>query len=152
MDDDAKIYLELRFELTRLATALVGPSNAEDVVSKVIIRVLERPGGLAGLREPRPYLVKAVINEARTRFRTSKRRAATTVFIDDELVATSPDLKEVLSIVATLPPRQRAATYLVYWEGHTPTSAAGLMGCRAATVRRYLFLARQKLAEVLDEE
>ena len=33
--DDAKVYQELRFELTRLATALVGPSEAEDVVAAV---------------------------------------------------------------------------------------------------------------------
>lgn len=33
MDSDAKAYQELRFELIRLATALVGPSEAEDVVA-----------------------------------------------------------------------------------------------------------------------
>ena len=50
-----------------------------------------------------------------------------------------------------LPPRQRAATFLVYWEGHTPVSAAELMGCRPATVRRYLHLAHRKLEEMIDE-
>ena len=39
MDSDAKAYQELRFELTRLATALVGTSEAEDVVVDVVTRV-----------------------------------------------------------------------------------------------------------------
>ncbi len=57
MDSDAKAYQELRFELTRLATALVGPSEAEDVVADVVMRVLERPGGLARLKDPRNYMI-----------------------------------------------------------------------------------------------
>ena len=58
MDSDAKAYQELRFELTRLATALVGPSEAEDVVADVVTRVLERcRGGLARLKDPRSHMV-----------------------------------------------------------------------------------------------
>lgn len=57
MNSDAKGYQELGFELTRLATALVGPSEAEDVVADVVTRVLERPGGLARLKDPRSYMV-----------------------------------------------------------------------------------------------
>lgn len=150
MDSDAKAYEELRFELTRLATALVGPSEAEDVVADVVVRVLERPGGLSGLKDPRPYLVKAIINEARSRFRKRKR-------IDDRPVRIEGDppaadyRDQLVEVVSTLPPRQRAATFLVYWEGHTSVSAAELMGCRPATVRRYLHLAHRKLEEMIDE-
>ncbi len=148
--DDAKVYQELRFELTRLATALVGPSDAEDVVSAVITHVLERSGGLVGLDDPRPYLMKSVVNEARSRLRTRKRWP--TQPFDADIGATSIDPRdEMVGFVSQLPVRQRAATFLVYWEGHTPTSAAGLMGCRPATVRRYLHLARRKLKEALDE-
>lgn len=50
-----------------------------------------------------------------------------------------------------LPERQRAAVFLAYYEQYTPTEIATLMGCRPATVRRYLHLARRKLREVLDE-
>lgn len=150
MDSDAKAYQELRFELTRLATALVGPSEAEDVVADVVVRVLERPGGLAGLRDPRPYLVRAIINEARSRFRQRKRIGDWSVRSEEE----SPEADyrdQLVEVVSQLPPRQRAATFLVYWEGHTSVSAAELMGCRPATVRRYLHLAHRKLKEMIDE-
>lgn len=147
--DDAKVYQELRFELTRLATALVGPSEAEDVVSTVVVRVLERPGGLVGLNEPRPYLVKSVINEARSRLRTRRRWLSQPHSAEsDSLIVDYRD--ELVEMVRRLPVQQRAATFLVYWEGHTASSAAELMGCRPATVRRYLHLARQKLEKVLD--
>lgn len=150
MDSDAKAYQELRFELTRLATALVGPSEAEDVVADVVVRVLERPGGLAGLRDPRPYLVRAIINEARSRFRQRKRIGDWPV--DSEVESPEADYRDLLAeVVSQLPPRQRAATFLVYWEGHTSVSAADLMGCRPATVRRYLHLAHHKLKEMIDE-
>lgn len=147
--DDAEVYQAVRFELTRLATALVGPSDAEDVVSTVVARALSRPGGLAGLDEPRPYLIKAVINEARTRFRT-RRRWQTRELSVDELV-TVDYREELVDLVNQLPTRQRAAAFLVYWEGHTDASAAELMGCRPGTVRRYLHLARKKLEAILDE-
>ena len=148
--NDAKVYQELRFELTRLATALVGPWEAEDVVSTVVVRVLERPGGLAGLDEPRRYLMRSVINEARSRLRSRRRwRMQPLDPLSDLPRVDYRD--ELVDVVGKLPVQQRAATFLVYWEGHTPTSAAVLMGCRPATVRRYLHLARKKLKEVLDE-
>ena len=148
--DDAKVYQELRFELTRLATALVGPSEAEDVVSAVVARVLEKPGGLTGLNDPRPYLVKSVINEARSRLRTRKRWRIRQLDVESDVP--SVDYRdELVDVVSQLPIQQRAATFLVYWEGHTPTSAAELMACRPATVRRYLHLARKKLKEALDD-
>ena len=147
--DDAKVYQEVRFELTRLATALVGPSEAEDVVSTVVARALERPGGLAGLDEPRPYLIKSVINEARSRYRRDKRWNASP--IDPEQVVAVDRREELVDVIGALPPRQKAATFLVYWEGHTAARAAELMGVRPATLRRYLHLARKKLREMLGE-
>lgn len=150
MDSDAKAYQDLRFELTRLATALVGPSEAEDVVADVVVRVLERPGGLSGLKDPRPYLVKAIINEARSRFRNRQRVADRPVPVEEN-PPTADYQDQLVEIVSTLPPRQRAATFLVYWEGHSSVSAAELMGCRPATVRRYLHLAHRKLEEMIDE-
>lgn len=145
--DDAEVYQEVRFELIRMATALVGSSDAEDVVSTVVARTLERKGGLAGLVEPRPYLIKSVINEARSRFRR-RRTESSFPRVRDEPVVDHRD--DIVDVITSLPARQRAAVFLVYWEGHTAVSAADLMGCRPATVRRYLHLARRKLEEMLD--
>ena len=146
---DADVYAEVRNDLMRYATALVGVSDAGDLVSTVVTRVLGRPGGLSGLDEPKPYLMKSILNEARMRHRTRRRS-------DRALLAMTPivgggDHDHVLDLVMALPTRQRAAVYLTYYEKYPATEVADLMGCRSATVRRYLFLARQKLREAIDE-
>lgn len=146
---EAKIYQDVRYELTRFATALVGPDDAQDLVASVVANALERPGGLAGLTDPLPYLMKSILNSARSRAR--RRRIVKMVPLDSAVEPSEVDMvDDTLELIRTLPPRQRAATFLVYWEQHTPSEAAGLMGCRPATVRRYLHLARKKLEEALD--
>jgi DNA-directed RNA polymerase specialized sigma24 family protein len=95
-------------------------------------------------------LVKAIINEARSRYQQRKRIDGRPIGLLEDPSQT--DYRhELVEVVSMLPPRQRAATFLVYWEGHTSVSAAELMGCRPATVRRYLHLAHRKLEEMIDE-
>ena len=147
--EDARIYEDLRWDLMRFATALVGPDDAADVVSAVVCRVLARRGGLTALAEPKAYLVRAIQNEARTRHRTRDRRHVVPIG-----AGTAPSVElghdHLFDLVMDLPVRQRAALYLTSYEGYSPTEAAELMGCRPGTVRRYLHLARSKLRKVLD--
>ena len=146
---DEKIYSRHRDELMRFARVLVGPDQAADILSSVIVRILSRRH-LSDLDDPRPYLYRAVLNEAQS-FRRKQRHLNG---LAPELISsnpTPPANPEVLEAVAALPPRQRAAIYLVYWQGCTPTEAASLMNARPGTVRRYLHLARQHLRGVLDE-
>ena len=147
--DDSEVYETVRWDLMRYATALVGSEVAEDIVSTVVMRVLTRPGGLAGLREPKPYLMRSVLNEVRSRHRAHTRQVAVVTGTD---IVSGPDRSvDVVDVIEQLPPRQRAAAFLVFYEEYTPTEAAVLMDCRPATVRRYLHLARGRLREVLDE-
>lgn len=135
----------------RYATALVGPDAADDVVSSVVTRVIEKRGGLGALREPKPYLMRSVLNEVRNRHRSTKQRATHPVGVPEIAVGSDPGgVTDIVDAIERLPVRQRAAAYLVFHQGHSPTEAARLMGCRPGTVRRYLHLARAKLREALD--
>jgi RNA polymerase sigma factor (sigma-70 family) len=145
---ESDIYMSVRKDLMRYATALVGPDAADDVVSSVVVRALARPGGLGGLREPKQYLMKSILNETRSRHRRSARRPVVHADAPTSVACTGDD--RVLDVVASLPDRQRAAAFLVFYEEYTPTEAANLMDCRPATVRRYLHLARTKFREALD--
>jgi RNA polymerase sigma factor (sigma-70 family) len=149
MKDD-EVYAEVRWDLMRYATALVGVSDASDVVSAVITRVLGRQGGLVGLDDPKPYLMRSILNEVRMRHRSSVRqaRALARVGVGQEQ---TDENDHVLDQIMALPHQQRAAVFLAYYEQYTPTEIADLMGCRPATVRRYLHLARGKLKEAFDE-
>lgn len=147
MDDDA-IWRKHAAELTRYATALVGPGDAEDVLSGAVERVLRSKGSLGALDEPRPYLFKTVLNEARDTLRRRSRNEASAFEPVSHLPEVRPD---VVAAVAALPVRQRAAVYLTYWQDRSIAETARLMGCRPGTVKRYLHLARSKLKEVLED-
>ena len=144
--ENAAIWQEHCRELIRYATVLVGPDHAEDVVSSVVERVLRRPGGLVGLNDPRPYLFKAVLNQSRNHHRAVAHAAPWA----DGVVLPSEVRPEVVTAVAGLPERQRAAAYLTYWRDLPVREVADLMGCRPGTVKRYLHLARQRLRGVLQ--
>jgi RNA polymerase sigma-70 factor (ECF subfamily) len=143
--NDDSVYRKHRDDLLRYAAALVGPHRAEDVLSATVVRVLAR-GGFERLRDPRPYLFRAVLNEARNTLSRNRSGPLEVDLTEDAGPAPDPD---VLDAVLALPPRQRAAVYLVYWQGETVADAAQLMHCRPGTVKRYLHLARQRLKEIL---
>lgn len=145
---DGEIYAALKADLMRYATALVGVSDAGDVVFAVVTRVMSNQG-LAQLDDPKPYLMRSILNEARMRYRVRSREQRVVRSHVPEVVEPSHD--HLLDVVMTLPPRQRAAVFLFYYEQYTPTEIASMMGCRPATVRRYLHLARGKLREVIGE-
>ncbi len=145
--DDATIWRKHKDELIRYATVLVGPVAAEDVLSGVIERILRRRGSLVQLEDARPYLFKAVLNEARNHLRRSARHPGAWT---GDLAVMPPDVRpDVTCAVARLPERQRAAVYLTYWRDLPTAEVAALMGCRAGTVKRYLHLARKRLERTL---
>jgi RNA polymerase sigma factor (sigma-70 family) len=141
---DSEIYREHKDDLVRYAAALVGADWAEDVVATVVMRVLARRS-LADLDEARPYLFRAVLNEART---VIARRKPLVLFEAGDVVADPQP--EVLEAVRNLPVRQRAATFLVYWGDLSISETAHLMGTRPGTVKRYLHLARNTMRGALD--
>lgn len=145
--DDADIWLKCKDDLTRYAAVLIGPSDAEDVVSTVFLRVLDRRK-LGDLDDARRYMYRAVLNECKTR-RSRSRIASGPV----DLISSPPDdpRPEILHAVSALPVRQRAATFFVYWADASISETADLMGVRPGTVKRYLHLARTKLKGVLRE-
>jgi RNA polymerase sigma factor (sigma-70 family) len=145
--NEAEIWLSCKDDLVRYAAALVGPGDAEDVVSTVVVRVL---GGrkLTGLDDARPYLFRAVLNESRTRLARRNRALSLADLAQPPPAEPQP---EVLEAVLALPVGQRAATFLVYWADQSIAETAQLMGTRPGTVKRYLHLARTKLKGALDE-
>ena len=144
---DEEIYVKYRDELIRYATALVGPSNAEDVLSSVVTRVYRSRRSLTDFESPRPYLMKAVLNES-----LNRRKAPHEDAPRDFGVEPRRSQPEVLEAVAALPMQQRAAIYLSYWGGMNSKEVGELMGCRPATVRRYVYLAKKKLKAVLNDD
>jgi RNA polymerase sigma-70 factor (ECF subfamily) len=135
----------------RFAASLVGPSEAGDLVSEVVVATLQHRS-LSSLDNPRAYLMQAVLNRARSRGRHLERERRALARHGTPSV---PDPAEVISdvtqAVAGLPPQQRAAIFLVYWEDMVPSEVARMLGLRPGTIRRYLHLARKRLGRLLDD-
>ena len=70
--------------------------------------------------------------------------------VDEESPGPDSIVPDVAATVAKLPVQQRAAIYLVYWEGLEPSEAAAVIGVQPGTIRRYLHLARSQLRRHLD--
>lgn len=146
---DETIYTKHKDDLIRYATVLVGSDDAEDVVSTVVLKTLERRS-LGDLDDARAYLFRSILNEARSRARRRKTAEALPVQPVDPIRIPEPDY-EVAAALRTLPPRQLAVVYLVYWEDLTITDAAKALGMSSGTIKRYLHLARKRLKGLIDD-
>jgi RNA polymerase sigma factor (sigma-70 family) len=139
-------------ELTRFATSVVGPTDAQDVVSEALLRSLWSPGW-DEVANQRAYLYRAVISQARMAHRSDSRRhhrerEAGTI----GTVATPIDgTVDVWDALNRLNVDERAVVFLTYWEDLTEPETAGRLEVSERTVRRRLGRARHKLGRLLDE-
>lgn len=69
---DREIYEQIRQPLMAFAVSLVGPDHAADLVSEAIVSTLRRKP-LTELAHPKAYLMTAVLNGARSRYRRMGR-------------------------------------------------------------------------------
>lgn len=146
------VYEKYSHDLVRFATGLVGPDDGPDLVSSAMLNVLWSPSWIQ-VENPRAYLYRSVLNEARKRHRTRMKRAGA-----EARAAASPDIvamgevhPEVLEAVGSLSPRQRAIVFLAYWEDLTSAEIARRLELSEGTVRRHLSRAETRLRRLLDD-
>jgi len=140
-------------DLVRFATGLVGPSDAADVVSAVLVRVLGNSAGRVVV-DGRAYLFRAVLNEARMHHRsTMRRRAREARVAARDSVEDRPGLRpDVLAAVGALSVRQRAVIVLHYWGDLDDRAVGQLLGISAGSVRRHLARAHERLGRSISRD
>lgn len=150
-DSDAETYEKHAHDLIRFATFLVEPSDAPDVVSAAVLRVISSRTW-PSVENRRAYLMRAVANEARRHHRVRlgrlRRERATAGM---SAIEPSDPQPEVAAAVRALSSRQRAVVFLTYWDDLTPATIAETLGISEGAVRRHLARARDRLRRVLDE-
>jgi len=148
---NAEIYGKYADDLVRFATGLVGPSDAQDVVSAAVVRVMWSKRW-RDVTNYKAYLYQAVLNEARMHHRsTMRRRSREQRASGSDVIYPNEVRPEVLEAVGRLSPRQRAAIFLTYWEGLGVDEVAVRLGVREGSVKRHLARGRAKLRGVLNE-
>lgn len=134
--------------LFRLATVLVGPHDAHDVVVDAFLRVAAT---LSPIRDSRTYLARAVINRANDLRRANGRRWQRDLAAVGPASTDAPDtFVDVRRAVAGLSLAQRSVVYFVYWEDCTERQTADVLGVTPGTVRRHLVRARDHLRKALQ--
>ncbi|MEV7924905.1 MULTISPECIES: SigE family RNA polymerase sigma factor [unclassified Kitasatospora] len=140
--------------LLRTAYLLAGDRHtAEDLVQQALERAYVAWSRVRAADDPHAYVRRILINEHARRFR---RRAAEELVtaVPDRAAPEGPDgyarLDEraaLLTALGTLPPRQRQAVVLRYWEDLTETQTAAAMGCSVGTVKSQAARGLAKLRE-----
>src|SRR4051812_15317298 len=158
-----ELFVQHYARLCQLAVRMLGdPMRAEDVVMDAFLeihRVVER---LDWQTAP-AYVRRAVVNRC---LRVLQRAASEERLVDraagERLLpaevgyaidhrAFSAGRARILLGVASLPPREKVAIVLSYYEDLPVAQIAAALGCREGTVKRYLSQARARLTEKLSQ-
>jgi RNA polymerase sigma-70 factor (sigma-E family) len=154
----ADLYANSAPRAVRLAYLLTGDRGlAEDITQDAFIRVA---GRLAHLRSPEAfdaYLRTAVVNLSKNHFR---RRALERGYLHrDRPASQTPgpesavaDRHAVMGALAALPPKQRAAIVLRYYEDQPEGAIAEVLRCRPATVRSLVSRGLATMRDVLGTD
>lgn len=145
-------YLKHAGDLLQFASAVAGPSAADDIVAAVVTRVLVESDDWRAIRNLGGYLMRSVMNEAIDRQRSGNRRRRRERRDSIPVRAASYDddvRTEVLDAVGKLTPRQRGVVYLTYWLDRSASEAADELDVSVRTVERELTHARRELEVLL---
>lgn len=147
--DPASVYAEHAAELVRYATVLAGPSGADDLVADACVKAFASTAWDT-VDNPRAYLYRAVLNQARQAARSGARRLARErrAAVTDHVDPPSPSA-DVFTALRGLTERQRAIVFFTYWQDRSTAEIADDLGLDQRTVQRELLAARTRLAEVL---
>jgi RNA polymerase sigma factor (sigma-70 family) len=148
--DDGELWAKHSGEWIRFATMLVGPADAEDLLTTAFLAATSSPGW-PEVTNRRAYLFRSVANHAHKHRRAYARR------LDRELRAVTPEVEpdetsrtEVLVALQRLTTRQRAVVWLTYWLDFAQADVADTLGISQRTVERELEHARTRLKGLLS--
>ncbi|MET0627263.1 MAG: sigma-70 family RNA polymerase sigma factor, partial [Acidimicrobiia bacterium] len=135
--EDGVVYAEHAPLLIRLATVVVGPDDAADVVSAAVVRALASPRWPA-VRNPGAYLVRSVQNEARRKLRADTTRRAREQRVDRREEQVNDAIEpEIMAAVRQLSRRQQAVVLLTYWDDMKAADVATALGISEGSVKRH---------------
>jgi len=145
--DWARLVNENENRLYRAALAILGqPHEAEDAVQDAFVKYLEKAP--ADLENPGAWLMRVLVNGCKSRLRLKWRQVGE---LPDTLPAPGPEEREELEELWTLPPEERAAIHLFYYEEYSTGEIARMTGVAPGTVRSRLSRAREKLKKLLSD-
>ena len=153
----ALLYDRLAPLLRALARRMLGPGDAEDLVHDVFLEVWRNAGDHDAARAPvRLWMLMVLRSRALDRLGSARRaRRATTAAMEEprperEDASLGPDRAAAVRALATLPPEQRRALELGYFDGLSSSEIARITEVAIGTVKSRVAAGLAKLRAALD--
>ena len=137
--------------LYRAALAILGTAaEAEDAVQDTFLRYLQTRPKFKDEDHEKAWLLRVTANICKDVLRDRQRHP--NVELLDVYRAPNTETADLLEAVLELPPDQRAAVHLFYYEGYSTEEIGKILGRRPGTVRSDLSRAREALRQKLKGE
>jgi RNA polymerase sigma-70 factor (sigma-E family) len=141
------------------ATAVTGDREAaRDAVQDALVAVYLRWRRLIAAGEPDAYARRVIVNRHISWWRRLGRRERLTAFEVDHEGAAEPAAQDALAdadlarrLLADLPPRQRAAVALRFYDDLAFAEIATILNCPESTARSYVHRALERLRAQMQE-
>jgi RNA polymerase sigma factor (sigma-70 family) len=145
---------EARTLFRRLWLVTGNRAEAEELMQDAFLRVWERWDHVGGLDNPLGYLYRTAMNLFRKRYRRATLAVRRTVGLapSNDDFSDAEDRQVVRHVLATLPPRQRAALVLTEILGFTSKEAGDALGVTDATIRSLTRHGRDAFRKVMEVE
>ena len=149
---EAFYQAEARTLFRRLWLVTGNRAEAEELMQDAFLKVWERWDRVGGMDDPLGYLYRTAMNLFRKRYRRAMLSVRRTVGLapstDD--FSEADDRQVVRHVLATLPPRQRAALVLTEMLGFTSKEAGDALGVTDATIRSLTRHGRDAFRTVME--
>lgn len=124
-------------------------ADTEDMVQETFLRLIRSDISFVSEEHEKAWLIVTASNLCKD---TLKKWWRKTENIDDPSLGLQQppfEIDEVLTAIMTLPPDQKTAVYMHYYEGYSAAEIAACLHCPHATVRSRLARARKTLKHKL---
>ena len=158
MADAAEFARFFRQEFPRVVRTvfliIADRGRAEEIAQDAFLKLFHHWPTVSRYEQPDAWVRRVAIRMGgRLARREGMRRLIEGRFRSDLMTPPPPEPgDDVHRAIRDLPPRQRAAVVLFYFEDRPVAEIAEILGCKPATARVHLHKARQRLAGVLREE
>jgi RNA polymerase sigma-70 factor (ECF subfamily) len=125
--------------------------GAEDIAQEAFVQLLPRWRKVSRYDRPEAWVRRVAIRMAVRASRRAAMRSHLEATADPPAERSPADI-DLANAVAALPPQQRAAVVLFYFEDQPISEIADILGCAPSTAKVHLHKARRRLAERLGQE
>ena len=143
---------EARTLFRRLWLVTGNRAEAEELMQDAFLNVWQRWDRVGRMDEPVGYLYRTAMNLSRKRYRRAVLAIRRTVGLapSQDDFEDADDRQTVRRILATLPPRQRAALVLMEMLGFTAKEAGDALGVKDSTVRSLCHNGRDSFRRLME--